>query len=468
MATQIDLKTQKKFEKSEKIEKNNFAKKKEANTQEISRRARNAPRGQTRAMSMAKPLTKTAKFANLKSKSIIPEKQGLNKPKKPKLRSFGFISDVTAWVKKNRLPRKSKIFVISGGYNEIRKALQRRGWIMNPDYFSLCYHLKFTLRGSHINYGSLKPYQIVNHFEKVSVLTTKIGLCRTLRKLTFFKNLTADSFFPMCFDCNEETEFKSFLTYFKLTKAESLLKEFLELARENKREAKRYKEIEGEPLEAALKVSKRRLMDLGSLLDSGEKDWKGITEEEWELIAGEDVSENAIKQVLHEKSMKRYEKLDKKAKKKKKRRKKKKKKRKKKMETEESEDEEEDEEEGVELSDKEKEVRRVLRRLQRRFPQTKMNGKENIWIVKPSGLSRGRGIQLFNSYAEIMHHVNTRDFSWVIQKYMENPLLYKGKKLDIRQWVLVTNWNPLTIWFYQECYIRVSTAAYTLKNIKDR
>jgi tubulin monoglycylase TTLL3/8 len=97
-----------------------------------------------------------------------------------------------------------------------------------------------------------------------------------------------------------------------------------------------------------------------------------------------------------------------------------------------------------------------------------MNGKENIWIVKPSGLSRGRGIQLFNSYAEIMHHVNTRDFSWVIQKYMENPLLYKGKKLDIRQWVLVTNWNPLTIWFYQECYIRVSTAAYTLKNIKDR
>lgn len=48
-----------------------------------------------------------------------------------------------------------------------------------------------------------------------------------------------------------------------------------------------------------------------------------------------------------------------------------------------------------------------------------------------------------------------RSNSFVIQKYMEKPLLFSGRKFDIRMWVLVT--HELKIYLFKEGYLRTSS-----------
>jgi tubulin monoglycylase TTLL3/8 len=43
----------------------------------------------------------------------------------------------------------------------------------------------------------------------------------------------------------------------------------------------------------------------------------------------------------------------------------------------------------------------VLKKLLKDHPQFNIDGERNIWIVKPAGSSRGRGIVLYKNLVEI-------------------------------------------------------------------
>jgi len=43
---------------------------------------------------------------------------------------------------------------------------------------------------------------------------------------------------------------------------------------------------------------------------------------------------------------------------------------------------------------------------------------------------------------------------FVVQRYIANPLLIGGKKFDMRIYLLVTNFKPLTIYLYREAFCR--------------
>ena len=93
----------------------------------------------------------------------------------------------------------------------------------------------------------------------------------------------------------------------------------------------------------------------------------------------------------------------------------------------------------------------------------------SVWIMKPIGKSQGKGIFLFTK----LNQVSTwkSDYRWkpdnpqaepyVVQRYVNNPLLVGGKKFDLRIYVLVTNYSPLTCYLYRTGFARFTHQRYS-------
>ena len=134
------------------------------------------------------------------------------------------------------------------------------------------------------------------------------------------------------------------------------------------------------------------------------------------------------------------------------------------------------------------------------LPETHSSGK-NMWIVKAINLNRGMCIKIANNYKKMMQIVNkfkegvNYDFTSknlentdnksppkdnkdkkdlnpkapiyncekiIIQKYIERPLLYKGRKCDMRVWVLIT--QNLKVYFFKEGHLKTCSIPFDIES----
>ncbi|XP_045511626.1 tubulin glycylase 3A-like isoform X2 [Colias croceus] len=124
------------------------------------------------------------------------------------------------------------------------------------------------------------------------------------------------------------------------------------------------------------------------------------------------------------------------------------------------------EDKNVNIRQLERKAAKTLGTMVKFWPQMDIDGVLNIWIVKPGNKCRGKGIQLMNNIKDIIGLINVpaQKTRYVVQKYIENPLVIYETKFDIRQWFLITNCQPLTIWVYKDSYLRFSSQIFSLSN----
>ncbi|CAK9819534.1 Tubulin glycylase 3A [Anthophora quadrimaculata] len=115
-------------------------------------------------------------------------------------------------------------------------------------------------------------------------------------------------------------------------------------------------------------------------------------------------------------------------------------------------------------------AKHILKKMKKYWPQIDMDGVMNVWIMKPGNKSRGRGIVLLNKLEDVMAKMNPSnksDTRYVVQKYIERPLLVYSTKFDIRQWFIVTCAQPLTLWIYKESYLRFCSQKFSLTDFHE-
>uniref|UniRef100_A0A2C9JEB0 ATP-grasp domain-containing protein n=1 Tax=Biomphalaria glabrata TaxID=6526 RepID=A0A2C9JEB0_BIOGL len=334
---------------------------------------------------------------------------------------------------------------------------------VNPTLF-------WVLKRDAIDYRFLTKDQMVNHYCKAGSFTTKVGLCINMRNVVWFDSTDHNTFFPRCYRLSHDEDKDAFVDDYRLTACMCIVKVAV-------RQTSSFPDHISED-EEEIKISDPPAAKPGD--DDKKKENENTKTEEVETplnpmgmtnkkrkktraIIPVRVLETAVYQCEKFLASKDHEDIDMP------------------IQTGVLTEQQWDDliqwyyqlvhEEGSFINvpvDLVKQCESLTRRLAQHCPQFEMDGIRNVWIVKPGAKSRGRGIICYEKLEDMLKLVSSqvvkKDGKYVVQKYIERPLLIYNTKFDIRQWFLVTDWNPLTLWFYRDSYLRFCSQQFTLED----
>lgn len=100
------------------------------------------------------------------------------------------------------------------------------------------------------------------------------------------------------------------------------------------------------------------------------------------------------------------------------------------------------------------------------WPFVKYDGHNNLWIAKPIGQSSGTGVVVMNDETKILNLISTSAKKFVVQKYIERPLIIHQRKFDMRIYFLtLIREESIQLFVYKDCYIKFSSSPFNLNNL---
>ncbi|XP_076388301.1 tubulin glycylase 3A isoform X2 [Megachile rotundata] len=364
--------------------------------------------------------------------------------------------------KVDRAIKRHKIFLIRGELPKLKEALEKRGWVQKYEatktrtlpygsvaslearslgdltqhdgslnekavIFALLRHKSpdfiWDCRNDFVDWHrGLSSNTILNRYQKPSIYTSKLGMARLLEEAHWLYEKDVSSvLFPRSYNLSREP--KAFLDDFRLTAAAGLLKWFVQTMQNDQavtqNQGQRF--IPMSRLEFAIKRCEEFIACENHQNIDEEFDIE-LSEEEWNSFLDDyaaAVHDSATIEITSERS-------------------------------------------GEQLQKYLEVTNTALSKLKDVDPQYELNGMRNIWILKPSELCCGTGISISHNLKDIFRRVKSRPKDYfIVQKYIERPLLIHETKFDIRQWYLVTSTFPMTIWLFKEGLLRFSSKPYT-------
>ncbi|KAF5302280.1 hypothetical protein FQA39_LY10319 [Lamprigera yunnana] len=104
------------------------------------------------------------------------------------------------------------------------------------------------------------------------------------------------------------------------------------------------------------------------------------------------------------------------------------------------------------------------------FVEEYRKAPQSTWIMKPCSRSQGSGIFLINKLSKLKRWSREANKSvlqpqlskesYVISRYINNPLLIGGKKFDLRLYVVTTSFRPLKAYQFRHGFCRFCTVKY--------